>query len=42
MRNKLIAMIILLIALSFLTIGIIDGQINLINAIYKEMQPFIP
>ncbi|KKN44638.1 hypothetical protein LCGC14_0691140 [marine sediment metagenome] len=37
MRNKLIAMIILLIGLSFLTIGIIDGQFNLINAIYSQM-----
>ena len=37
MRNKLIAMIIFLIALSFLTVGIIDGQFSVINAIYSQM-----
>ncbi len=37
MRNKLVAMIILLIGLSLLTIGIIEGQFNLINQIYDQM-----
>ena len=37
MRNKLVAMIILLIGLSLLTIGIIEGQFNLINQIYNQM-----
>ena len=37
MRNKLVAIIILLIGLSILTIGIIQGQYNLINSIYEQM-----
>ena len=37
MRNKLIAMIIFLIGFSLLTIGIIEGQFNLINHIYDMM-----
>ena len=37
MRNKLVAMIILLIGLALLTIGIIEGQFNLINQIYNQM-----
>ncbi len=37
MRNKLVAMIILLVGLSLLTIGIIEGQFNLINQIYDQM-----
>lgn len=37
MRNKLVAMVILLIGLSLLTIGIIEGQFNLINQIYDQM-----
>ncbi len=37
MRNKLIAIIILLIALSLIVIGIIQGQHLLINSIYEEM-----
>ncbi len=37
MRNKIVAMIILLIGLSFLTIGIIDGQFSVINVIYNQM-----
>ena len=37
MRNKIIAMIILLIGLSFLTIGIINGQFHLIRPIYDQM-----
>ena len=37
MRNKLIAIIILLVALSLIVIGIIQGQHLLINSIYEEM-----
>jgi hypothetical protein len=37
MRNKLIAIIILLIAFSLIVIGIIQGQHLLINSLYEEM-----
>ncbi len=37
MRNKLIAIVILLIALSLITIGVIQGQYNLINSTYEQM-----
>ncbi len=37
MRKKLIGFIILLIALSFLTLGIIEGQFLLFNIFYEEM-----
>ncbi|MFX1256605.1 MAG: hypothetical protein ACFFAN_02000 [Promethearchaeota archaeon] len=37
MRKKLIGFIILLIALSFLTLGIIEGQFALLNGFYEEM-----
>jgi hypothetical protein len=37
MRNKLIAIIILLVALSLIVIGIIQGQHLLINSLYEEM-----
>lgn len=37
MRNKIIAIIILLIALSLLTIGLIQGQHNFINQFYELM-----
>lgn len=37
MRNRLIAIIILLIGISLLTIGIIEGQFNLISNLYKKM-----
>jgi len=37
MRNKLIAIIILLIGLSLLTIGIIQGQHLIMNLIYEQM-----
>ncbi len=37
MRNKLIAIIILLIGISLLTIGIIEGQFNLISTLYEKM-----
>ncbi|MHA2009371.1 MAG: hypothetical protein ACXABO_20115 [Promethearchaeota archaeon] len=37
MRNKIIGVIILLIALSLLTIGIAQGQHNLINVFYDTM-----
>ncbi|MFX1394680.1 MAG: hypothetical protein ACFFAH_14060 [Promethearchaeota archaeon] len=43
MRKKLIAFIILLLALSLLVIGIIEAQIALIDPFYEEMsniQPF--
>ncbi|MBA7694619.1 hypothetical protein ES703_103232 [subsurface metagenome] len=37
MRNKIIAIFILLIGLSLLTIGIIQGQHFLINSLYDKM-----
>ncbi len=37
MRNKLIAIIILLIGLSLLAIGIIQGQHLMLNSIYEQM-----
>ncbi len=40
MRKKLIAFIILLIALSFLVIGILEAQIALIDSFYEEMSSF--
>ncbi len=40
MRKSLIAFIILLIALSFLVVGIIEGQILLIEPFYEEMSEF--
>jgi hypothetical protein len=40
MRKKVIAFIILLIALSLLTLGIIEGQITLFAPFYEEMAEF--
>ncbi|MHA1982304.1 MAG: hypothetical protein ACTSXN_14580 [Promethearchaeota archaeon] len=37
MRKKLIGFIILLFALSLLTIGIMEGEFNLISSIYDQM-----
>lgn len=37
MRNKLLAIIILLIGLSLLAIGIIQGQHLMLNSIYEQM-----
>ncbi len=37
MRNKLIAIIVLLIGLSLLVIGIIQGQHLILNSLYEEM-----
>lgn len=37
MRNKIIAIFILLIGLSLLAIGIIQGQQFLINSLYDKM-----
>jgi hypothetical protein len=37
MRNKLIAIIILLIAFSLISIGLIQSQQLLINSIYDQM-----
>lgn len=37
MRNKIIGIIILIIALSLLTIGIAQGQHNLISIYYDKM-----
>jgi len=37
MRNKLIAIIILLIGLSLLVIGIVQGQHLMLNSIYEQM-----
>lgn len=37
MRNKIITIIILLVALSLMTIGIIQGQHNIIDVMYDKM-----
>ncbi|MFX1309532.1 MAG: hypothetical protein ACFE9M_12040 [Promethearchaeota archaeon] len=37
MRNKLIAIIILLIGLSLLAIGLILGQHLILNSVYEQM-----
>lgn len=37
MRKKLISFVILLIALSLLTLGIIEAQYALINSFYEQM-----
>ncbi len=37
MRNKIIAIIILLIAISLLTVGLIQGQQILIDQFYEQM-----
>jgi len=37
MRNKIIGIIILIIALSLLTIGIAQGQHNIIEILYDKM-----
>lgn len=37
MRKKLIAVMILIVALSLLTLGIIEGQIFLFEPFYEEM-----
>jgi hypothetical protein len=37
MRNKLIAIIILLIGLSLLAIGLVQGQNLALNSIYEQM-----
>lgn len=37
MRNKLIAIIIFLIAISLISIGLIQNQHLLINSVYNEM-----
>ncbi|MFW9969658.1 MAG: hypothetical protein ACFFDF_05605 [Candidatus Odinarchaeota archaeon] len=37
MRNKLVAIIILLIGLSLLVVGIIEGQNLILNSIYQQM-----
>lgn len=37
MRKKLIAVMIFIVALSLLTLGLIEGQIFLIEPFYKEM-----
>jgi len=37
MRNKLIAILILLIGISLITIGIVEGQYNLISSFYEQM-----
>jgi hypothetical protein len=37
MRNKIIVIIILIIALSLLTIGIAQGQQNIIGILYDKM-----
>jgi len=42
MRKKLISFIILIIALSFLTIGLINSEYLLINSLYDQMSGFVP
>ena len=37
MRNKIIGIIILLVAISLITLGIAQGQQNLINVFYDKM-----
>lgn len=37
MRNTLIAIVILLIALSLFTLGIVEGQYGIINSLYQQM-----
>jgi len=37
MRKKLIGFIILLTALSLLTLGLINGEYNILSAIYEQM-----
>jgi hypothetical protein len=37
MRNKIIGIIILIITLSLLTVGIAQGQHNLIDVLYENM-----
>lgn len=37
MRNKIIGIIILLVAISLLSLGIAQGQQNLINVFYDKM-----
>ncbi|TXT58356.1 MAG: hypothetical protein BAJALOKI2v1_390030 [Promethearchaeota archaeon] len=37
MRKKIITIIFLLIALSLLTIGLIQGQVSLIDTLYEQM-----
>ena len=37
MRNKLIAIIILLIGLSLLAIGLLQGQHLILNSVYEQM-----
>ncbi|MHA1274939.1 MAG: hypothetical protein ACTSQS_16120 [Promethearchaeota archaeon] len=40
MRKKMVAIILLLIAISLLTIGIIQEQYTLINTFYKQMSRY--
>ncbi len=42
MRKKLISFIILVIALSFLTLGLISGEYLIINTLYDKMSAFVP
>jgi len=37
MRKKLIGFIILILALSILTVGIVNSEFNLINSLYEQM-----
>ena len=41
MRKKLIAFILLVIALSFLVIGIVEAQIGLIVPFYEDMSSIV-
>jgi hypothetical protein len=37
MRNKIVAVIILIIAISLLALGVAQGQQNVINLLYDQM-----
>jgi hypothetical protein len=42
MRKKLISFIILVIAVSLLTIGLINSEYLIINTLYDQMNGFLP
>jgi len=42
MRKKLIGFIILIIAVSLLTIGLINGEYLIVNTLYDQMNIIIP
>ena len=42
MRKKLISFILLIVAISLLTIGLINSEYLIINALYDQMNAFVP